>query len=223
MKSDLHLISDPFRFPDWCVRIGRSSAWRSARELSASELTEQLTCPKSLTLRLQQQFGKSFRFRQICQGWQPAATAVWYVLGGSKRPWALLRTVAMYREQKLCVVAQSAIPAAAIAGKLRRLRCLGDQPLGKILHKIGRTSRTAFQFAVVRTESPLGPSRFCWARRSVLQSLGHRIPVMEVFLDPDIIGLRGNVVSQVENDAHRFRLAFDRATHPFQDTATRLC
>ena len=143
---------------------------------------------QSLTERLIQASGGTFRGQRLTQGWQRPLLSERRLLGIPQGQWALVREVALRCFDEPWVYARSVIPAPTLNGRLRRLRRLQDRSLGALLFQQASLRREEFQVALLpshsrfihpglRQESP------AWARRSCFRLFGHTLLVSEVFLE----------------------------------------
>lgn len=145
----------------------------------------------SLTRRLQERYGESFRVNLLSQSWErPFAEEARQLKLGPGRQ-AIVREVALEANDQPLIYARSVIPARTLQGADRRLAHLGNRPLGHILFSDPRLHRIELELARTGPASwqpgllPITDSgaAACWGRRS-LYSLGgrHTLLVAEFFL-----------------------------------------
>lgn len=97
---------------------------------------------------------------------------------------AFVRRVALGRAGHRLVLARTVMPPATLRGEGRRLRNLGDTPLGERVFADFAATRSEFELASLSPPCPLFPEldAVCWARRSVLNLATGPILVTEAFL-----------------------------------------
>jgi chorismate--pyruvate lyase len=97
---------------------------------------------------------------------------------------AFVRRVALGRPGCPLVLARTVMPPPTLRGEGRRLRNLGDTPLGELVFADFAATRSEFELASLAPPSPLFPEldAACWARRSVLHLATGPILVTEAFL-----------------------------------------
>lgn len=139
--------------------------FRSARPDAAS--LAWIRDPGSLTRRLQQRSAGRFRVRVIRLGFARPRRDECEELRIPAGEWALIREVVLEGRGEPWVVARSVIPLATLKGANRRLRFLGDRPLGAFLFRDPTLRRDAVR--VVRHDGAWGRrSRFCLRGRPLL-------------------------------------------------------
>lgn len=143
-----------------------------------------LADPGSLTARLSARAGGTFAVRVTRQAWAPPRLDERRALGLPAGEWALVREVVLAGHGEDWVIARSVIPRTTLVGPNRRLRWLGNRPLGAFLFRDPTLQRTA-----VRIEQQRAPSHtneasahFIWGRRSTFVLRGHPLLVAEYFL-----------------------------------------
>ena len=103
----------------------------------------------------------------------------------------LLRQVQLLDRQQVLVYARSLIPLATLQGPHRRLRYLGDKPLGAYLFAHPRLQRDQLQLAAIERNNPLfdiallHSEQNCqriWGRRSLFRLDHQSLLVSEYFL-----------------------------------------
>lgn len=165
--------------------------WRDSRRWSRLELApgarRWLLDEGSLTARLVEASGGSFRVRVLAQGWQAPLPGERRALGLRTGSRALVREVLLECAGVPWVYARSILPAAALDGELRHLRRFGARSLGALLFANPRLERGGFEIAAVQPADPLlpraiAPRHALWGRRSVLRLGGRVLLVQEVFL-----------------------------------------
>jgi chorismate--pyruvate lyase len=149
----------------------------------------------SLTRRLVNRCGRDFRVRVLSQQWVKPRIEEAQLLGISPRQQVLLRQVQLVCAGQVLVYARSIIPLNTLRGKHRRLKYLGDKPLGGYLFANPRLERTQQQLATILPRDPLfdialsDSERDCdciWGRRSLFRIDGKPLLVSEFFL-PELV------------------------------------
>lgn len=136
----------------------------------------------SLTAALERT-APSLEVRLLGNGWRIPFPDERVRLGMAARQQAWIREVYLEGSGARRVFARTVAPAAAVAGPLRWLPLLGEQPLGTWLFRGTYTGRRARRrgVEVASLEWPgFGPEAV-WARRSVLDVGGHCLLITEVF------------------------------------------
>ncbi len=133
--------------------------------------------PGSLTSRLLAQAQGEFRVRVIFQGWEQPALEERRALRLAAGEWALVREVELLGRDQVWVRARSILPLAALQGRGRRLRQLGNRSLGGLLFKDPSLVRGPIEVAPIAQ-----PEGLVWARRSKLLYHGQALLVAECFL-----------------------------------------
>ncbi|MFO8025165.1 chorismate--pyruvate lyase family protein [Thiohalophilus sp.] len=177
-----------------CLHTFCEPVWRRREQLLPGTLPPiqaWLFDKGSLTRRLQQACGSTFRVEVVEQCWQRPrlnerrrlAMPAWQV--------ALVRQVYLYCGDQPCVFARTIIPRATLAGAQRHLAVLGTRPLGAVLFADPRMHREPMEFtrlqpgerlfetAVQRLDAP--PSEI-WGRRSLFYLAARPLLVNEIFL-----------------------------------------
>ena len=143
---------------------------------------------ESLTERLIAASDGAFRVQRLSQRWRRPLLSERRLLRIPEGQWALVREVALHCHDEPWVYARSVIPAAALKGKLGRLRYLQNRSLGALLFQQPDLRRQRFEVAVLPPASPfihpdLRQQSRAWARRSCFEIRGQRLLVSEVFLE----------------------------------------
>lgn len=103
----------------------------------------------------------------------------------------LLREVYLRCGDKLCVYARSVIPLLTLQGKHRRLKYLGNRPLGEYLFAVPGLQRSCLQWTrlssgngLIELSMPLSnlPDKSIWGRRSRFSIDNKSLLVSEFFL-----------------------------------------
>mgnify|MGYP005988666237 FL=1 len=102
-------------------------------------------------------------------------------LGLKARQQAIIREVELSCHGQTWVCARSIIPHATLIGRLRRLKAIGNKPLGAMLFNHPNMKRGALEVACLKQQSG---SEQHWARRSVFYLDGKGVLVCEVFMPP---------------------------------------
>ena len=150
-----------------------------------------LSDPGSLTRRLQGLCGNAFRVRVLDQQWVRPRADEARLLNIAPGRVALLRQVQLLCGSDVLVYARSIIPLDSLQGRHRRLKCLGDRPLGAYLFANPSLERKALQLATISPEDPLyaiatssadNGQEPIWGRRSLFTLDGRSLLVSEYFL-----------------------------------------
>lgn len=146
----------------------------------------------SLTRTLQLSCGDGFSVRLLRQRWERPLPSEAQLLRLRRGTWGLVREVQLRCGDAAQVFARTVIPAPTLVGKARRLRHLGERPLGGFLFAQRSLGRGELQVACLRPGHPLygravaglaEPPAAIWGRRSLF-FLGRRpLLVSEFFLD----------------------------------------
>ena len=172
----------------------RASSWFKPSELSARKLdpgvASWLRDQGSLTRRLVNRCDGQFSVRVLSQQWITPEIEEARLLKIPLRQKALLRQVQLLCDQQVLVYARSVIPLKTIKGKHRRLKYLGDKPLGGYLFANPGLSRNQQQLAIILRKDPLfsialSGDKECsciWGRRSLFTIDGKSLLVSEFFL-----------------------------------------
>jgi chorismate--pyruvate lyase len=169
-------------------RLQKSAA--SARNLQP-EILSWLCDQGSLTQRLVDLCGDHFSVRVLSQQWLRPTKDEARLLKIPARQIVLLRQVQLLCEQQVLVYARSVIPLHTLRGPTRRLKYLGNKPLGGYLFANPSLRRQQQQLLAVTRNNPLfatvlsGSSQDCscvWSRRSLFTLDAKSLLVSEYFL-----------------------------------------
>jgi chorismate--pyruvate lyase len=150
--------------------------------------------PCSLTQRLQQACADTFSVRVLAQRRQRPMPDERRLLGMSEREFALVRQVQLCCGDQPWVFARTVVPLGSLAGRGRRLGCLGNRPLGAMLFAAKGVRRSRLQLArlvagdVIFEKAINGLTMIpeeIWGRRSLFHYAGRPLLVNEIFL-PDV-------------------------------------
>jgi chorismate--pyruvate lyase len=133
----------------------------------------------SLTRALQLRCQQSFRVEILREGFSRPSREEAQTLGLSARHNAWVREVGLLGDETPWVLARTVIPMATLAGRGRRLRHLGRQPLGAYLFSNTQWQRGAFETGLCQRETADQPRA---ARRSRFSSGDRTLLVGEYFL-----------------------------------------
>lgn len=133
--------------------------------------------PGSLTQRLMQTSRGDFRVERLHEGWGRATLSEARVLGISPRQKVWVREVHLLGCGEPWVFARSLIPFSTLRGRQRRLRNLGNTPLGAVLFQDTSMRRGPIETARVQYRN-----QSTWGRRSVFYLENRPLLVNEVFL-----------------------------------------
>ncbi len=132
-----------------------------------------------------------FSVRVLDQQWVKPSIDEAKLLNIPFRQTAVLRQVQLLCGKTVCVYARSIIPLKTMRGKHRRLRHLGNRPLGAYLFSNPGLVRSGQQLARIAKNDPLfeiatsGSDHKCeqiWGRRSLFTIDGKPLLVSEFFL-----------------------------------------
>ncbi|MFA9420820.1 MAG: chorismate lyase [Gammaproteobacteria bacterium] len=145
----------------------------------------------SLTKRLMEYCPGQFSVRVLSQQWVIPEIDEARILNIPYRQTALLRQVQLLCGDMVCVYARSIIPLKTLGGRHRRLRFLGDRPLGAYLFANPSLQRNQQQLASIAKKDTLfdiataGSDQDCaqiWGRRSLFTIDEKPLLVSEYFL-----------------------------------------
>ena len=132
-----------------------------------------------------------FSVRVLSQRWVKPKVDEAKLLNIPFRQSVLLRQVQLLCNETVCVYARSIIPLDTMKGKHRRLRHLGNRPLGAYLFSNPKLRRDKQQLARIAKSDPLfeiatsGSEQKCeqiWGRRSLFTIDDKSLLVSEFFL-----------------------------------------
>jgi chorismate--pyruvate lyase len=172
-----------------------ASSWFRSSDISARKLDPEvvswLADQGSLTSRLMDFCPGQFSVRVLSQQWVKPEIDEAKLLNIPLRQTALLRQVQLLCGETVCVYARSIIPRKTLSGKHRRLRYLGNRPLGAYLFANPSLNRGRQQIARIAKNDPLfeiatsGRNHLCeqiWGRRSLFTIDDKPLLVSEFFL-----------------------------------------
>ena len=145
----------------------------------------------SLTKRLVDRCGDAFSVRVLSQQWVKPRFEESRLLNVPPQQKALLRQVQLLCADQVLVYARSIIPLETLQGPHRRLKFLGDKPLGGYLFANPTLRREQQELATIHRRDPLFAialsegSPDCdriWGRRSLFRIDGKPLLVAEFFL-----------------------------------------
>lgn len=137
-----------------------------------------LTDDSSLTQRLMERCGGRFRVELIRQRRARPLPSEARALGLRSGSFALVREVYLCCGDARWVYARTIIPDATAMGRYRRLRRMGERPIGSFLFAQPDLLRTHLEIA----QADMGPAAGSWGRRSVFHVGGRPLMVSEYFL-----------------------------------------
>lgn len=162
----------------------RTAQWNDFRHapgvLLPRDWRNWLLTPGSLTKRLIQATGGDFRIQVLKHEWGYAWPSEQLALGLRNRQRVLIREVAMICQGQPWVAARTLIPAHTLTGPNRRLKSLGETPLGAYLFQCRSLQRSPLQIAPLRSSSASAPE--IWGRRSIFYVENRPLLVSEFFL-----------------------------------------
>lgn len=138
-----------------------------------------LTLEGSLTRALQLRCQQSFRVDILQEGWARPDREEALTLGIPEREYAWVREVRLCGDDTPWVLARTVIPGATLRGSDRRLRHLGNRPLGAYLFSNPAWERGPFETGLCHTDRPGQPAT---ARRSRFSNGQKSLLVGEYFL-----------------------------------------
>jgi chorismate--pyruvate lyase len=165
------------------------SPWRPARQLFGTRAPtgtarDWLLDQESLTRRLRERWGTTFRVQVTAHLWTPPARDEVRLLGLKAGAQALIREVQLCDGEEPYVCARTVIPGSTLTGKHRRLACLGSRPLGAAIFADPSLRREKLDVARVGPGDPVFPGLHeqAWGRRSLFTLEAKPLIVYEVFL-----------------------------------------
>lgn len=156
----------------------------------------------SLTRLLREFTIESFRVRVLREGYRVPRPDEARMLRLPTRRRAWVREVELLGDDTAWVRARTVIPLASLNGPNRRLRHLGNRPLGSALFGRHPWSRDTF---ICGTAQPPGQPRPCPARRSRFRRGQGTLLVTECFLPPLWADIRSNPVRRHPTRADSLR------------------
>lgn len=174
--------------PNWLPRRRVRQGWLP------SGLRPWLLDQGSLTQRLIERCHGRFRVEVLSQGWGTPQLNESRALGLPLRRRALVRQVYLLCDDTPWVFARTVIPEPSLRGNRRRLKRLGNRPLGAVLFADPSMERSPLEVVRIGNDQRLfrralgksrRPSREIWGRRSLFRLGGAPLLVSEIFL-PDL-------------------------------------
>lgn len=138
-----------------------------------------LTLEGSLTRALQLRCREDFRVEILREGWALPQREEAVTLGIARRKLAWIREVCLCGDNQPWVLARTVIPRDTLQGRDRRLRHLGNRPLGAWLFSQPEWRRGAFETGLCQRQHPDQPTT---ARRSRFSNGSRALLVGEYFL-----------------------------------------
>ena len=173
--------------------LSEAPVWQSQRHPFARELSKPwqtwLFDRKSLTARLIELSNHHFRVQILREDWRCPMLWERIALGLPMHQVALVREVALLCNETPLVYARSVLPASSLVGKNRRLKHLGNKPLGAALFSspfLKREPIVVAEVARLKTAPHISKQHPAYARCSVFYLENKPLLVSEIFL-PDII------------------------------------
>lgn len=146
-----------------------------------------LTLEGSLTRALQLRCREDFRVKILREGWARPQREEALTLGIAHRHLAWIREVCLCGDHQPWVLARTVIPRYTLQGHDRRLRHLGNRPLGAWLFSQPQWARGPFETGLCQRRQPGQPAA---ARRSRFSNGRRALLVGEYFL-PKLLESRG--------------------------------
>jgi chorismate--pyruvate lyase len=161
----------------------REPVWRAPHQPFSRQppaaLVPWLTDDSSLTQRLVERCGSRFHVELIAQRRLRPAPGEARALGLRAGAFALVREVYLCCGEQRWVYARTVIPDATASGRYRRLRRLGENPLGAFLFAQPQLARGPLEIALAPATAL---AQEAWGRRSVFRVAGRPLMVTEYFL-----------------------------------------
>jgi chorismate--pyruvate lyase len=145
----------------------------------------------SLTRRLKSHCPRRFKVVLLAEEWGRPEPSEARLLGIPTSQRVLLRQVHLKCDDQLCVYARSVIPLMTLQGRHRRLRFLGNKPLGEYLFSSPSLQRKRIEWSRLTPSSSLYRMATAgqpdsddpvWGRRSLFMIDGKPLLVSEFFL-----------------------------------------
>lgn len=172
-----------------------ASSWQPSHAVDRFRLPQHLIPwlldRASLTHRVQQACGGTFRVEVLGQGWQRPEREERLALSMRRNTLAMVREVRLLCDEQLWVFARTVVPLRTLSGAQRRLGELGSRPLGALLFTDRSLERGELELARIRPGQRLFAAATAgikptpgevWARRSVFFVRGKPLLVQELFL-----------------------------------------
>jgi len=146
---------------------------------------------ESLTRRILSVCPLDFRVRVIDQRWAVPLAGERSLLKMQRRETAWVREVELFCRDEPWVFARTVVPARSLKGGSRRLKSLGEKPLGALLFADRSLRRGNVEIGRISARDPLVKSALgnqvelppeLWGRRTVFLLGGKPLLVSEVFL-----------------------------------------
>jgi chorismate--pyruvate lyase len=172
-----------------------NTLWQPLRQVRRQQIPANLRAwildPHSLTQRLRERYGDTFRVELQSQGIDHAMLDERRLLGMRTGRSGVLRQVYLYGNRQPVVYARTMIPLTSLRGELRRVTRLGSRPLGEFLFTKLVAVRARIELAAIPPLHPLH-KKICretthcnetlWARRSLFMVGSKPLLVLELFL-----------------------------------------
>ncbi len=180
---------------DQHLKHPQSNAWfepsQALKNQIDSNILSWLMDEGSLTHRLKQYCPQKFSVKVLGETWVRPDKSEAKLLGVSPLQKVLLRQVHLMCDDQICVYARSIIPLQTLTGKHRRLKFLGNKPLGEYLFASSGLERSIVEWSrleigTVLHRIALGESKKgkqpVWGRRSLFKIDKKPLLVSEFFL-----------------------------------------
>lgn len=163
-----------------------AAGWRFRADRPGAAVLDWVLDPGSLTARLASRAGGDFRVRLTRLAWACPTGDECKALGMPRGERALVREVVLQGRGQPWVLARSVIPRQTLAGRNRRLRWLGERPLGAFLFRDPTLRRRSVRLVRLNAAKPSGfasaDTGSIWGRRSTFLLRGRPLLVAEYFL-----------------------------------------
>ncbi|MDH5359354.1 MAG: chorismate lyase [Gammaproteobacteria bacterium] len=176
-------------------QLQSDARWWKESALKAHLLPQQVACwlldRGSLTQRIIRACSGRFRVQLLGQSWQRPLREESVMLGIDPQQWVLIRHVLLLCEESPWVYARTVIPRKTLTGRHRRLKGLGERPLGAVLFADRHMVRGEVEVAQLHPHQSLHSQieqaspvvgESVWARRSLFQLSSKPLLVYECFL-----------------------------------------
>jgi len=190
----LSLLFQHYKAQQYGAESYQQAHWRSPKHMLKSvpvAYQSWLLYEGSLTQRLMKKSSGELRVEVLGQALMSVSLSERKALNLSCRQWALVREVILHGQRQAWVYARTIIPLPTLHGPLRRLRYLGNQPLGEQLFtepSMRREPLEMTQFPCRQLPKDLAVSLLSegygstWGRRSIFRLSDKPLLVSEIFL-----------------------------------------
>ena len=165
--------------------------YHSLKSKISPALAEWVLEPNSMTAKLRDAGGSSFRVNVIHHDWSIPRPTELNTLNLPAHSAAIVREIELICHNQTYIFARSVYPAKSMLGKNYILRHLGERPVGDIMYADPRLTRINVELAQLRpghvdyNHAALilkNPPKSLWARRAVFIVNRHPLLISEIFL-----------------------------------------